>query len=335
MDSSMPLDLERSLSMSLVRAAISLSSTTILFSSSALGLLWDLSFEGEEKRKGQSSPPVLVEAHWLLQTLGREDSLQLLNSSLRLRDPLLPVLHVELDFSDGDLDLRNPLLDLSGFGLERLLVALERRELLLSLDALLLVSRYDLRLNPVGRKLGAHPSLLDSGSSSAHGSRDVDEISSERDDSPPLLAVGNPVGLLKGLGDKRVSGGLEESGGEAAVLGLDEVKETRDVLGRLELAKILIGELVEDKDVGSTSSSTKVLDNGLSLLDVVRDERVEASPTGGGDSDIVLVVNDSEVSETSLERSTVEKVSEKKSTQHQIREASRGSRSDDPSRRAS
>lgn len=233
----------------------------------------------------------------------KSNSLELRHTSFSLRDPLLTILNVEFDLGDGDLDLRDPLLDGSELGLQRPLVSLERDEFLLSLDALLLVLGDDLRLDPVGSELGAHPSLLDSSSSSTHGSRDVDEFSSERDDSPSLLSVGDSVGLFERVGDESVSGGFEEGGGESTVLGLDEVEESRDVLWGFELTEILVGELVENEDVGSTSGSTKMLDDSLSLLDVVRDERVERSSTGGGDSDVVLVVDDSEVSETSVESS--------------------------------
>ena len=233
----------------------------------------------------------------------KSNSLELRHTSFSLRDPLLTILNVEFDLGDGDLDLRDPLLDGSELGLQRPLVSLERDEFLLSLDALLLVLGDDLRLDPVGSELGAHPSLLDSSSSSTHGSRDVDEVSSERDDSPSLLSVGDSVGLFERVGDESVSGGFEEGGGESTVLGLDEVEESRDVFWGFELTEILVGELVENEDVGSTSGSTKMLDDSLSLLDVVRDERVERSSTGGGDSDVVLVVDDSEVSETSVESS--------------------------------
>lgn len=266
---------------------MSCSSAAIRFSSSAFGLFWVL--RKEEVRQS-------LECAKLYMT----SLLELRHPSFSLRDPFLAVLNVELELGNGDLDFRNPFLQVCDLTFDRLAARLECRELLLGLLALLLVPRNHLRLDSIRLEPRAHTSALDASASSAHSTRRLDKVSTECDDLPPAFAVGDPVGLLERFGDNRLARRLEESLLITLVLGLDEVKEPGNSLGRLQRGKVSDGELVEDKDVGATARPTEVLNDRLALCDGVGDKRVKAASTGCRNGDVILVVDGAEVAEPTL-----------------------------------
>lgn len=197
--------------------------------------------------------------------------------------------------------MRDALLDVGDLVLDSLLLGEESGEILLGDVGLLLKPSNDLGLHAIRGELGAHPSALDPRTSSRHGSRGVDEFSAQRYDSPALLAVRDPVRLVEILGDQSLPNGLEESRSETCVLRLDEIEQPRNALRSVARPEVLAGKLIEDEDAGSTSGSSQVLDDSLTLLDRVGDESVETSTAGSGDGDVVLVVNDSKVSEAALQ----------------------------------
>jgi hypothetical protein len=177
---------------------------------------------------------------------------------------------------------------------------LERRKLLFGRSAVLFIPGYHLGSDLVGSKLGAHTASRHLLPATRHGTGRVDELSRESDDSPSFLAVPDPLRLRQIVGDQRVEQALVERWGESGVFRLDQVEQAWDVLGRLDATEIPRWELLENHETRSTDVTlTEMLDAGLTLFDRVDDEVVERTASGR-DSHVVFVVDDAEVSKTSL-----------------------------------
>jgi hypothetical protein len=232
----------------------------------------------------------------------REDELKLSETLLCLLDPLIACLEIHFDLGDGHVDLGKALAKQVEVLLD-LGTILDKDAERLNGDLLLLLALGDLLgRDLVGRNFGAHSSLGRSTSSSRHGSRRVNELSIERNDPPSFVAAAErkSLALLEIGRDERVGEDLVEAGGEPGILGRDEVKEARRVLGRLDRRHVANGRLVQAHQVCATEVVlAEVVDAGLRDGDGVGDEVVEAGASCR-DRDIVLAVDASQVAQTAL-----------------------------------
>ncbi len=103
--------------------------------------------------------------------------------------------------------------------------------------------------------------------------------------------------------DERVAQLMVEGRGKARVAWLDEVEQSGNILGRLDRRKgsCVDAEAVEKHEVGSSEVIlAQMLDTRLTTVDRVDDNVVEAG-AGSADGNVVLVIDDTEVAETTVE----------------------------------
>ena len=107
--------------------------------------------------------------------------------------------------------------------------------------------------------------------------------------------------LLEVLGDERIVDGFVERGRETWLLGLDEIKEAGNVLGRLDGLHTTVIELLEHHERCATDTLTaQVLNTGLALFNRIHDHVIERSQGSSRDGDIELVGDSPEAAESTL-----------------------------------
>jgi hypothetical protein len=117
-----------------------------------------------------------------------------------------------------------------------------------------------------------------------------------------LTTKGNTVGLVQIICDESIADTLEERGCKLWLLGLDEVKQPRHVLGRCDLLDAVRGgEILENREGRTTDVLLAQIFNArLPLLDGIDDQVVE-SATSCRWGDIVFIWDRPQTSESALE----------------------------------
>lgn len=165
--------------------------------------------------------------------------------------------------------------------------------------AFLLIVPQNLRRNDVGRKLRAHPSARNLFSSSRHGTKGFNQVSSERH-YLSFLPVCDAVSLCQVLGDQCVLDSFVKGGSELGLFGCDEVEESRDILGSLSRFGRDTRKLLQDHERSTTNVvPPQVFNTSLCLFDGVHHKIIECT-CGCCNSNVVLLWDGSEIPKATL-----------------------------------
>jgi hypothetical protein len=109
------------------------------------------------------------------------------------------------------------------------------------------------------------------------------------------------VSFVPGFGDESVAESVEEDWSVDSILRSDEIEESTSFTGSFDRREVYFTESIESETLCATDVVlAEMLEDGFGGLSRVDNERVKSSRSCRRDRNVVLVVDPSEVSETSL-----------------------------------